>query len=394
MRRALYPEALVSVTRSINGYGSNSGYRSDFRSHFLLGTIRLGSLKNSSPQIIDLKHAEDAFVAAARYAEVDFPDEQGKALICAGRAARLQGKIDPAIRYTQSGLNLLPSDVEGQFQLAQLLFDKTMFQDASDALVKALCLNAEIAIRAAADARFLTNREFLNKALKRAHAKYKERYKSLVTSIDQGLKRAEKFSFGGLDAQSLIAEHLSRFRAGRRDVKRLAEANTIIGQDNAIKKIITLSSQLPNLFEEFRARFVQQQERLLAKVPVANAPEGGTDVASTAGALIGSSITIIVFGSIALFVLMILLGIAGVLFNSKSLEDAANWLAVQDRFKMVIAIAVVVGVIIILFAIRDALRYQFGRNRHLSDLQWRSRLRGEISQMQGMPCPKEWLVSS
>ena len=67
-RRRLYPEALQSVTRAIEGLGSNPGIKTEFRFHFLVGTIKLGSYKNSSAEVIDLRAAEQAFLAAARYA--------------------------------------------------------------------------------------------------------------------------------------------------------------------------------------------------------------------------------------------------------------------------------------------------------------------------------------
>jgi len=46
-RRGLHHESLESVDKAINGYGSNPGYKTEFRFHFLKGSIRLGSFKNS-----------------------------------------------------------------------------------------------------------------------------------------------------------------------------------------------------------------------------------------------------------------------------------------------------------------------------------------------------------
>lgn len=74
-RRGLYHESFESVLRAINGFGSNPGYKTEFRFHFLQGTIRLGSFKNSDPQLVDPLDAE---AADAYNYEKDFNAEASK----------------------------------------------------------------------------------------------------------------------------------------------------------------------------------------------------------------------------------------------------------------------------------------------------------------------------
>ena len=47
-RQGLYEEALEYLNRSIEGYVGNTGYKLEYRFHFLLGTIRMGSFQNTS----------------------------------------------------------------------------------------------------------------------------------------------------------------------------------------------------------------------------------------------------------------------------------------------------------------------------------------------------------
>lgn len=106
IRRDLYPEALESINRAINGFGANPGFRSEFRFHFLLGMIRLGSNSNRSPDIVRLDEAEDSFRNAARYARFDHKMDAARALLGAARAAYVQGNLTNARQYLEEGVAL------------------------------------------------------------------------------------------------------------------------------------------------------------------------------------------------------------------------------------------------------------------------------------------------
>ena len=72
-RQRLYPEALEYALRSINGHGDNTGYTLEYRFHFLVGTIYMGSFRNSEPELLDLAKAERSFLNAGRYASSHHP---------------------------------------------------------------------------------------------------------------------------------------------------------------------------------------------------------------------------------------------------------------------------------------------------------------------------------
>lgn len=119
-RQGLFDEALEYLDRAINGYSGNTGYKLEYRFHYLLGTIRMGSFQNTSSDVVNLAESELAFLSAAKYARRDHPEEAGRALLGAGWAAYCQGKMADATRYTDQTLVLIPDLAEGHFQRAKI----------------------------------------------------------------------------------------------------------------------------------------------------------------------------------------------------------------------------------------------------------------------------------
>jgi tetratricopeptide (TPR) repeat protein len=119
-RQGLYQESLEYLERAINGYAGNTGHKLEYRFHYLLGTIRLGSFRNTSKDIVSLAEAENAFLRAARYAQHDHPKEAGRALLAAGWAAYCQGKMPEATQYSEQAISLVHDLAEGYFQVAKI----------------------------------------------------------------------------------------------------------------------------------------------------------------------------------------------------------------------------------------------------------------------------------
>lgn len=110
-----FPEALRSVQRAIHGYGSNPGFESDFRFHFLSGILQLGDFNNADTALINTDSAEAAFLLSARYAKPNKPQEAGKALLCAARAAYVSGRNIDAMAHVEAAIvnfseNVVESD--------------------------------------------------------------------------------------------------------------------------------------------------------------------------------------------------------------------------------------------------------------------------------------------
>jgi len=320
-RRQLYPEALQSVTRAIEGLGSNSGIKTEFRFHFLVGIIRLGSYKNSSSEVVDPQLAEQAFLAAARYAQADYPADAGQSLICAGRAALVHGSIDNAIEHTRKGLTLVPTHSEGTYQLGRALFLKGMLIEATDRLANAIFLNVEHALHASGDADFILNRDFLNGVLNQVLEQYKVRYRQSISRFLHAQEVLESFSFGGVAASTLQLDGLIRIQEVKKTASAQAATNTLLGYNSAIGQLLDGFRLFPNCFEEYKAQLVhhyknaldrdtQERERELSQSHslLGNPEQHSKGIAATVVASIFGILSAIVLYSFTNFLVAIVIG--------------------------------------------------------------------------------------
>ncbi len=154
VRKGLYDEALEYLNRAICGHAGKLGYKLEYRFHYLLGTIRIGSFKNYSSDIVDLWESEKAFLNAAKYARHDRPKEAGLSYLAAGWAAYCQGKLPDAQGYTEQAISLYPDFAEAHFQLAKIHMHGKNPQDALPFLRKAIEGDRGYSIKAAIDGDF------------------------------------------------------------------------------------------------------------------------------------------------------------------------------------------------------------------------------------------------
>ncbi|MDP2999956.1 MAG: hypothetical protein Q8N47_20895 [Bryobacterales bacterium] len=184
-RQNLYPEALEYLNRAINGYVGNTGYKLEYRFHYLWGTILLGSSRNTSKDILNLPYAENAFLNAARYAQRDEPKEAGRAFLAAGWAAYCQGKMKAAKEYTEQALSLFPALAEDHFQLAKI----EMHVDEPDQgllpLRRAIELERAYSIKAAADDDFKRHEARVQALLNTLRDEARERAKTALLATQR-----------------------------------------------------------------------------------------------------------------------------------------------------------------------------------------------------------------
>ena len=102
VRRGLFIEALESIQRAINGYGSNAGYKTEFRFHGLLGVLYLGEFDDHPLEIVDPKAAEASFLYAAKLCQKDDPVECARMYRLASRAAYLDNNPSMALQHAQN----------------------------------------------------------------------------------------------------------------------------------------------------------------------------------------------------------------------------------------------------------------------------------------------------
>lgn len=149
--KELYPEALECLERAINGLGDNPGYKLEYRFHYLQGLVRLGSLKNYDPEILDLPKAENSFLNAARYAKQEYPKEAARAFLSAGWAAYCQRKLGDARDYTKQSLTLNPELGEAFFQAAKIEMHLKKPHHALPFLQKSVEIDRNYTLKALAD---------------------------------------------------------------------------------------------------------------------------------------------------------------------------------------------------------------------------------------------------
>lgn len=153
-RKGLFEEAIEYLDRAINGYGGQTGYKLEYRFHFLRGRIRLGGFRNYSKEIVDPEEAEQSFLSAARYAAQDAPKEAARALLAAGWAAYSRGEMTSGQNYTQQAISFDPTLAEAHFQLAKILMHVNNPDQALPPLQNAIELDRGYTIKAAADGDF------------------------------------------------------------------------------------------------------------------------------------------------------------------------------------------------------------------------------------------------
>ncbi len=371
-RRTLYPEALDSITRAISGHGSNTGYKTDFRFSFLLGTLRLGSYKNSSPEIVDIPRAEEAFLASARYAGTDCAVEAGRALICAGRAAYLQGQFKRAISHFADGLIRVPSDHEGIYQLARAYFADGMLKDASDSLVKAILMDSKHAIIAAGDADFISKKDFIEPSLRTALIGSEERYKRLYHRAIMATQQASGFVYCGVVAHLLVSDRLANVSIEYEATKKLAVTGTLVGFESATKELVSALSTFPSIFEAFRQRFINRNRDNLS---TRAEPSPKTPTLPL--------LSVFCFVGITTFVLLFI----GALILCHGAYDNPMCQSTSKVFGQIFIISCVVGVIAVatyLFA------HESSESRRSDYYAWQSNMNDEIAVMRDMPCPSVW----
>ena len=296
-RRQLYSEALESVTRAIEGLGSNPGVKTEFRFHFLAGTIRLGSYKNSSPEVVNPKLAEQEFLAAARYATTDYPMDAAQAFICAARAALVQGRIGAAIEHARKGLSFDPTHIAGLYVLARALFLKGDLREATDRLADAICLDEKQALHAGADPDFTTNKIFLSNAITQAVDRYHKRCSRLVERYCKAVDVLENYSFAGISAGEQVLKGVAEARKTFESAMGKAATKTVFGYRAAIEQMTGGFQHFPGYFAEYKKEFINHhQNEIISKTPAVFNPDPIMDPAlSPAWGVFGVIGALIVF---------------------------------------------------------------------------------------------------
>ena len=237
--RSLFPESLESITRAIEGFGTFTGYRSDFRFHSLLGTLRLGKYGNASEDVVDVTIAEKAFLNAARYANSSNELEPaGHALIAAGRAAFLQGEFPRSIEHTVAGLRHCPKDVQGYYQLARAFAALGDEEHALAPLQRTFVLMPRMSVYALGEGEFRLYPELRSRAATAAMEELRPRCTELSESFDGALDSIRSLPTFGVDVNEVLESRLLLHRECQEGVRAALDTNTLLGTEDAINLLL------------------------------------------------------------------------------------------------------------------------------------------------------------
>lgn len=147
-RREFFDDALAHITKAIQGFQTHTGYRLDYRFHYLLGTLRLGSRHSSNAEgVQDLGLAESAFLDATKYVWASDPKEAGRALAGAGYAAYCQNRITDAVKHNSKAIEVHPKLPEAYFLAAKYAFHQKQVDEGLLSLKQAIELDRLYAVK-------------------------------------------------------------------------------------------------------------------------------------------------------------------------------------------------------------------------------------------------------
>lgn len=260
--KQLYPEALECLERAINGLGDNPGYKLEYRFHYLQGLIRLGSLKNYDPEILDLLKAENSFINAARYAKQDYPKEAARAHLSAGWAAYCQNKLGAARDYTRQAFTLNSELGEAFFQAAKIEMHLKKPHHALPFLQKAVEIDRNYTLKALDDDDFKEYESRVTQLFKDLNKEAQERAKKYIELAQNAFLDVENWHITdgheAKKAKSKLEEAVSNLKSnkyyGALDAENFANESISYSKraviikkeylENTIKKLIEKSQKL------------------------------------------------------------------------------------------------------------------------------------------------------
>jgi len=196
-RRGHYIEALESLDKALEGHANELGDKTEHRFHHLRGTIKLGSFRNHDSDVVNLSEAEESFVKAAHYAKHDYPADAAKALLCAARAANLEGRFDTAKAHAARGLQYAPlAGLHYEFSVAAI--NLNAIEEAGEHLQSAIRLEKSLLLRAIGDSNFREKNDFLQRNLEALLDQLRAIAQELAKNLKQEIEAMDNTYFESL----------------------------------------------------------------------------------------------------------------------------------------------------------------------------------------------------
>ena len=232
----------------------------EYRFHFLLGRIRLGSYRNQASEIISLIDAEKSLLFAARYAEQHAPLEAARALLAAGWAAYCKGDAKSAETHFEKAISLDPKLPEAHFQLAKVLMHLNSPGVALVSLRSAIEFDREYALKAISDGDFTpyeTSVATLLYQLRQQAALEVERLLNKLEEEKEALERKRAREY-------FLAEKLdlADFESSIQRAVTLVGENTFFGFLDATKYCLKAEGDLGRLTKSVQEEHFKREEKI------------------------------------------------------------------------------------------------------------------------------------
>lgn len=178
-RRELYADALSYLNDALHGHGEHRGYIFDPRVYILKGSILLGDAENFEPDLIDIPAAKECFEEAVKFAKlprdmiVGVDETKREELIqprvfarcCSAWASYVQGNIKEAELEYREAVKEGPNNARAHYYLGKVLAHQGRYQEAEEALDKAIRENFFYVAKLASDSDYLKERKRFEKCV-------------------------------------------------------------------------------------------------------------------------------------------------------------------------------------------------------------------------------------
>jgi hypothetical protein len=238
-KRHLFDDALTYVNSAIDGSASQTGYRLDHRFHMLLGLIRLGN-HHSDADLIDLPAAEQAFLAAAKYAKATAPEEAGRAMLSAAWAAYCQAQIEQAESYVSEALALNSQLSEAHFLQAKLYMAKDLPAGALMPLSQAIALDRDYMLKVQDDPDFEPHQAQIESLYAQLVDSKKEQFAQQQQSFVARLEAIKDFKAG----YRFLNADLSEVEDTLKQAAQIAAEGNYFAYDDALAALRHAETQL------------------------------------------------------------------------------------------------------------------------------------------------------
>lgn len=251
-QRDLVEEALEFIGRAIEGYGSNTGFRTDYRFHFLKGLINLKVGHEQQDRAAQLETAKESFALAARYSKNVYSLEIARALISAGWTCFLQNNFAESLRYTVTAREFGHAG-SSHFQEGKIHARLGLRNEALSSLDLAIRESRTFAIEALCDTDYMAHEEAVSSLIRSLRDEEKNFVTVELLNLEEKIQRARRLGVDTYALPIIFEERFNLITDQVRSAALMASAEDLFALQDARRKVQRLTSDIDALSKEFPA---------------------------------------------------------------------------------------------------------------------------------------------